>query len=103
MFWDPKEDDPATADGTLKYQIIGKNQVAVPTHFYKIVIAPAAGGSWQAIAFVMENRSYERPFHFEKYIQSISWIEKHTGLDFMPDMDLREQRRLEGKPSPMWN
>ena len=103
LFYDPKEDNPATADGTVNYKEVGKGKVAVPTHFFKIVIAREGNQPWQAIAFVMENRKYDRPFQFEKYIQSISWVEKHAGLNFMPDMDLQEQRRLESKPSPMWN
>jgi len=103
VFYDPKEDDTATADGTVQYKTIGANKVAVPTHFYKIVIAREGGQPWKAIAFVMENRKYDRPFHFDQYIRSIDWIEKHTGLDFMPEMDLQEQRRIEGTASPMWN
>jgi DNA/RNA endonuclease G (NUC1) len=102
LFWDPKEDDPATATGTVQFKVIGKGKVAVPTHFFKVVIARQGDRPWQAIAFVMENRKYDRPYHFDKYIQSIAWIQKHTGLDFMPEMDLQEQRRLENQPSPMW-
>lgn len=103
MFYDPAEENEATADGVVTGKAIGPNKVAVPTHFYKIVVAKDGSGEWQSIAFVMENRSYRRPFRFEEHITSIDWIEKRTGLDFMPEMDVLEQRRLESAVSPLWN
>jgi DNA/RNA endonuclease G (NUC1) len=103
MFYDPKEDDPQTADGTVSYKSIGKDQVAVPTHIFKIVLARRAkGGPWEAIAFVMENKPYSKPFQFDKYIQSIEWIERRTGIDFNPDMPLAEQWKLERAVPGMW-
>jgi DNA/RNA endonuclease G (NUC1) len=102
LFYDPAEDDPETADGVLEYTAIGKNRVAVPTHFFKIVVARKGDGDWQAIGFVMENRPYSRPFRFEEYIRPIDWIERRTGLDFLPQMDILEQRRIESAASPLW-
>jgi endonuclease G len=40
MIYDPAEENPATADGWIKYSVIGPDGVAVPTHFYKIVARP---------------------------------------------------------------
>jgi DNA/RNA endonuclease G (NUC1) len=101
LFYDPKEENPQTADGIIHYSVIGKGQVAVPTHLFKIIIAQS-GGQTKAIAFVIENRKHSRPFQFEQFIKSINWIEERTGLDFMPEMNLQEQRRLERDPSPLW-
>jgi endonuclease G len=36
MFFDPEEENSATADGMIEYLTIGPGEVAVPTHFYKI-------------------------------------------------------------------
>jgi endonuclease G len=102
LFYDPTEEDENTADGIIEYFTIGKGQVGVPTHFYKIIVAKDSTGTQEAIAFVLENRQYQRPYQFEKHIQSIDWIEERTGLDFMPDLDPLEERRLERNPSPMW-
>lgn len=56
----------------MSYKSIGKEQVAVPTHSFKIVRdRRAKEGPWKAIAFVMENKAYNKPFQFEKYIQSV--------------------------------
>jgi DNA/RNA endonuclease G (NUC1) len=103
MFYDPKEDDPKTADGTVSYKAIGRDQVAVPTHIFKIILARRAReGPWEAIAFVMENKAYNRPFQFEKYIRPIEWIERRTGIDFNPEMPAAEQRKLERAVPAMW-
>jgi endonuclease G len=93
MFYDPREEDAGTAHGLVQHMVIGTNGVAVPTHFYKIAIATNASGKLDAVGFVMENKPYKRPFR----------IEKRTGLDFMPELDPVEQRRLESGPGRMWN
>jgi endonuclease G len=101
IFYDPKEDNSATADGTLTYYTIGAG-VAVPTHFYKIIIVKD-GGAWKAIAFVMPNvATYKPPFHLEQYIQSVSWVEDHTGLNFMPDLTAAQRAQLKSSKSDMW-
>jgi endonuclease G, mitochondrial len=101
IFYDPKEESPATADGTINYYTIGAG-VAVPTHFYKIIIVKD-GGTWKSIAFVMPNvKTYKSPYHLEQYIQSVNWIENHTGLTFMPNLTAAQRIALKNKNSPMW-
>ncbi|MEM1033752.1 MAG: DNA/RNA non-specific endonuclease [Myxococcota bacterium] len=101
IFYDPKEDDPATADGFVDYFVIGANGVAVPTHFYKVVVVQRAGKT-EAIGFVFENRRHESPHDFPSFIKSLDWIEEHTGLNFMPDLNPVDERRIERQPSVMW-
>lgn len=101
IFYDPKEDNPATANGTLTYFTIGKS-VAVPTHFYKIVVVKD-GSSYKSIAFVMPNiTTYKPPYHLEQYIQSVSWVEDHTGLTFMPNLTAAQRIALKTNKSAMW-
>src|SRR6185503_5680551 len=57
FFFDPKEDNAGSATGVIEIKTIGANHVAVPTHFFKIVVARFAGETQRrAIAFVMDNR-----------------------------------------------
>jgi endonuclease G, mitochondrial len=84
MLYDPKEDNPKTADGWIKYVVIGRDGVAIPTHFYKIV-ARKESGHWIGIGFVLENRKYPRPYDFTKFITPLREIEARTGIDFLPD------------------
>lgn len=46
------------ADGKnyVRYQVIGQNSVAVPTHFYKIVVCETANGALEMESYVMPNQ-----------------------------------------------
>lgn len=107
FFYDPAEEEEATADGLIPFQAIGDNQISVPTHLFKIVLArrePAAEPPFRAVAFVLENRPYERPFRFEEHVRSIRWIEERTGLDFFPDLvDPLLAEELEGQEGAPWS
>ena len=99
FFYDPEEEDPNTADGVVDYFTIGTGAVAVPTHFYKIVMKRNNAGQPRAIGFVAENRQYPRPFDFGALIKPIDWIEERTGLNFMPALDPAEEAALEQQAS----
>lgn len=102
MFYDPAEEEPSTRDGIIPYSTIGPNNVAVPTHFYKIVVARSAGDAPEAIAFVFENRAVPSDEPLEDHIVSIDWIEARTGIDFMPELGVDVQQALEGSASELW-
>lgn len=40
----------------VRYQVIGANTVAVPTHFYKVVVCEAPDGTLDMEAYVMPNQ-----------------------------------------------
>lgn len=64
---------------------IGKNGVAVPTNFFK-VLCMKRKGKWQAIGFIMPN-SHIKGSMFD-YAVSVNEVEKITGHDFfynLPD------------------
>lgn len=46
------------ADGKnyVKYQVIGNNSVAVPTHFYKVIVGETADGHLELESYVMPNQ-----------------------------------------------
>jgi endonuclease G len=108
MFYNTNEESAVTATGLVHYKVIGPDAVAVPTHFYKIIVAKDSLSQWQAIGFVLENRKYPTPkggdhYHWEEFIKSIDWIQKRTGVDFMPEADRDEAKRLENTASALWN
>lgn len=108
MFYDPLEETPETADGLIPYDTIGENEVGVPTHTYKIVVAKTPERKWESIAFVMANKKYNKPYRLHLYITTIDWIEERTGINFMPDIlsetgDAGLEDRLERTRSPMWS
>ncbi len=73
--------------GILKngLKTIGKEKVAVPNQFYKIILDYSVNQP-KAIAFLMPNKNSEKPLY--KFVTSIDAIEKLTGIDFfhtLPD------------------
>jgi endonuclease G len=84
---------------------IGPGRVAVPSHFFKIVVTRDEAGNLQAIAFVLENRKHlsDDRKHLERFIRSIDWVEEQGKLDFMPQLSAPEEERLERMPAAMWN
>ncbi len=103
LLYDPAEENSATADGIVKVKWIGKGRVAVPTHFYKIMILPHPGGKTTCVAFVLENKKYPtgKAHDYSQFIQSVAWIQQRTGIDFMPDLDPQTERELESKPGTL--
>jgi DNA/RNA endonuclease G (NUC1) len=100
FFYDPAEDNPATADGVINFQQIGNGNVAVPTHIFKIVVG-RNGTELRAIAFIAENKKPLGGWKFTDGIVAIDWLEERVGLNFMPDLDPADEVALESKPSPM--
>lgn len=102
MFWDPREDDPSTARGYVNYSWIG-NHVSVPTHLYKIVVArrPDRSG-WEAIAFVIDNKAYDRSTDWSAFIKSVSWIQKRAGMTFFPNLPAGQAQTVVNAAATMW-
>jgi hypothetical protein len=59
-------------------------------------------GESRAVGFVVENRAYDANAKFEDTIKSIEWIEAHTGILFMPDLDDAAAAKLKRNPGRMW-
>jgi DNA/RNA endonuclease G (NUC1) len=89
LMFDPKEEDPSKANGVVQYFTIGDNAVGVPTHLFKIVLAKKPGQrgeNYEALAFVFENRFYDKKTPLEDYLFSIAYIEERAGFDFFPEL-----------------
>ncbi|KAM4877344.1 endonuclease G, mitochondrial [Thomomys bottae] len=76
------------ADGKayVKYQVIGKNHVAVPTHFFKVLILEAAGGQIELRSYVMPNAPVDETLPLERFLVPIESIERASGLLFVPNI-----------------
>ncbi|TAJ34420.1 MAG: DNA/RNA non-specific endonuclease [Nitrospirae bacterium] len=74
-------------------ETIGDDEVAIPTHLFKIVYDPKRK---EAIAFLMPNEPL-RTEDMPKYLVSVDRVEKKTGFDFLSALSQQEQRRIESK------
>ncbi|MDY5931919.1 MAG: DNA/RNA non-specific endonuclease [Candidatus Ornithospirochaeta sp.] len=70
---------PVLTDGP--YDTIGKNKVAVPKRFYKVVL-DYSDPDIKAIGFVLPNEGSDRSL--ESFAMSVDDVEAITGIDFYP-------------------
>ncbi|XP_029915268.1 endonuclease G, mitochondrial [Myripristis murdjan] len=77
------------ADGKLyvRYQVLGRNHVAVPTHFFKVVILERAGGAGVELrSYVLPNEPVDEKIPLERFLVPIETIERASGLLFVPNI-----------------
>lgn len=75
-------------------ETIGKEKVAVPKYFYKILM-DETDGSYRMIAFLVPHESSKKPLY--EFVVSIDEIEKRTGIDFFPALPDTIEKELEKK------
>ncbi|XP_065325671.1 endonuclease G, mitochondrial isoform X3 [Pelmatolapia mariae] len=77
------------ADGKLyvRYQVIGGNHVAVPTHFFKVLILEQADGKGVELrSYVLPNEPISEQVPLERFLVPIETIERTSGLLFVPNI-----------------
>ncbi|PFX28236.1 Nuclease EXOG, mitochondrial [Stylophora pistillata] len=87
---------PIEKDGKkmVQYEVIGANNVAVPTHLYKVILAEDKSKHSVLGAFVIPNE----PVNFEKKLHefqvSLEVLAQYSGLIFFPDFVAEEATDL---------
>jgi len=77
---------------------IGREQVAVPDYFYKIVLDYKKPGKARMIGFLIPHKDITDDLR--KFVVSIDSIEKITGIDFFPALPDSIENRLEAQTHP---
>ncbi len=80
----------------VHYEVIGANNVAVPTHFFKVMLR-VDDGKMKAQAFVVPHQAFEGQPRYSDYLVTVDEVERLSGLDFFDEYSANMQRRLEGK------
>lgn len=94
-YWAKKYDGVfVVTGGVLKgdMKTIGKEHVAVPNQFYKILIDNNTGKT-KMIAFLIPHRASDKPLY--EFVVSVDAIEALTGIDFFPELEDALEHRLE--------
>lgn len=79
---------------------IGPNRVAVPTHFYKVVLCQHPDSSREIFAFLMQNRALQgEP---KDYMVSVRDLERLTRLDFFSQLPQEEEDSMETTVNRNW-
>lgn len=79
----------------VTYQVIGENNVAVPTHFYKIVLLEKTLGRLDGYAILAPNEPIDSKVPFNEFSTSISEIERLSGLIFFDQLDREYPPRID--------
>lgn len=91
-----KEDD---GKKYVKYQVIGNNNVAVPTHFYKVVVGQLPSGLFEMEAYVMPNAVIDDSTPLTVFQVPLESIERAAGLLFFDRLDKKQIVKVNGKKS----
>lgn len=75
---------------------IGRNKVAVPTHLYKVILAPHQA---QAIAFIIPNAP-EDVATLDRFEVPVNQVEQLTGLQFFPRLDPTQAQEVKARIAP---
>ena len=77
-----------------EYKTIGVNKVAVPTHYYKVII-DYTDPELKGIGFILANEKGSAPL--QEYACPIDQVEKVTGIDFFYQLPDDIENRLESQ------
>lgn len=80
-------------------KFIGKNNVGVPSHFYKILVRGEKDLS--VLAFVIRHEAFSSKVELNTFLTSIDWIEEHSGINFLPVLPVTEEY-IESKRGKFW-
>jgi len=86
------------ADGRsyVRYEVIGANRVAVPTHFFKVMLRERDGRR-EMQAFLVPHRPVAADTPLAEFQVSVDDVERVAGLDFFDEMTEPTQSRLEAR------
>jgi endonuclease G, mitochondrial len=78
----------AAEDGSggrrISFPVIGKNDVAVATHFFKVVVLEGVAGDKKVVAYLLPNEPIPATEPLEKFEVTIEKIERLSGIFFGP-------------------
>ncbi|MEM8882936.1 MAG: DNA/RNA non-specific endonuclease [Planctomycetota bacterium] len=94
------QSDPPARE--VRYPVIGEGRVAVPTHYYKVLLRER-GGSLDMLAFLVPHVATEEETDLAGYLVPVDDLEARTGLDFFPALTDPTQADLEKRrPTEVW-
>ncbi|KAH8894999.1 hypothetical protein GQ53DRAFT_73295 [Thozetella sp. PMI_491] len=89
--------DPADNKWYVKYEVIGNPpNVAVPTHFYKVIFAEdgSPGGKVALGAFVLPNAPIPNEKPITDFEVPVEAVERASGLEFATKLPVQRRKRL---------
>ena len=66
----------------VKYQVIGPNEVAVPTHFFSLIFVEMPTNKMLAKAYILPNKPIDPKIPLNKFLASVEEVERASGVMF---------------------
>ncbi|CAF1569966.1 unnamed protein product [Adineta steineri] len=90
--------DPVDNKLYVKYQVIGSNQVAVPTHFFKVIIGQRNDGQLDIYSYLMPNEPIDKAIALDEFLVAPEIIEQNAGFLITTDKVHKNQIRAINQP-----
>jgi endonuclease G, mitochondrial len=81
----------------IKYEVIGINNVAVPTHFFKVIVCESFDGKLELESFVMPNEVIPDETPLENFRVPPESVERAAGLLFFDKINRKMLSKINGK------
>ncbi|VDN31946.1 unnamed protein product [Gongylonema pulchrum] len=89
------------SDGALyvKYKVIGKNNIAVPTHFFKVVLIEVDDGKFDLESYILPNAVIPDNTPLSTFLVPVNSIERSAGFLIFDKLPKGALRRINGQSS----
>lgn len=89
--------DPEDGKSYVRFQVIGQNNVAVPTHFFKVVVGEGEDRSLEMEAYVLPNEKIPDHVPIHTFQVPPDSIERAAGLLFFNKVSRTHFKKINGK------
>jgi len=83
----------------VKYQVIGRNQVSVPTHFFKVAVVQTPSGGFEAHSFVLPNQVIPDSVPLTSFYVPLESIERSAGFFLFEKLPRDSFQKINGVPT----
>lgn len=80
----------------IKYEVIGSHNVAVPTHFFKVILCEKQG-EFSLYSYVLPNQPCDNSTPLDRYLVPIDSIERAAGFLLFDKLPRNMIKRINGK------
>ncbi|KAK6113762.1 DNA/RNA non-specific endonuclease family protein [Brugia pahangi] len=90
-------------DGSLyiKYKIVGRNNIAVPTHFFKVVLVELMNGKFELEAYILPNSVIPDDIPLTSFMVPLDSIERSAGFLIFDKLPKNALNKVNGKSGKM--
>ena len=78
----------------IYFQVIGPNEVAVPTHFYKVILVEKDDEPLALGTFVVPNKQLSPETQLTEFSYPLSFVEKRLGYEIFSKLDRENLKSL---------